>query len=278
MKKLACFAIGLLTLAQTSLIGQGLPAGPRAVLPPPSQPRIAQKGPELTKFYLDFPGGTPAQLVAAIERAMDKPLNVIIPPEDADTQLPPLKMNGVDTPQLFAALEAASRKTVAVRYGGFGPGPYQQITTSYGFKTVNTPASDTSIWYFYVEKPTLPPVISNEKVLRFFSLAPYLDRSFTVDDITTAIQTGWKMSGISPAPELNYHKETKLLIAYGEPNQLNTIESVLSTLPASNVTNNEISRMNSEIKQLQDQVGQLKKKISAATPPPTEVPETKSGK
>jgi hypothetical protein len=52
-----------------------------------------------------------------------------------------------------------------------------------------------------------------------------------VDDITTAIQIGWKMAGVTPSPELDYHKETKLLIAYGEPDQLQTIEDVLQALP-----------------------------------------------
>ena len=73
-------------------------------------------------------------------------------------------------------------------------------------------------------------MVSTEKVCRFYSLAPYLDRGFTVDDITTAIQTGWKMAGVIP-PELNYHKETKLLIAFGEPDELKTIQDVLNALP-----------------------------------------------
>jgi hypothetical protein len=63
-----------------------------------------------------------------------------------------------------------------------------------------------------------------------YLLTPYLDRGLTVDDITTAIQTGWKMLGYSPTPELSFHKETKLLIAVGDPNQLETIDRVLSAL------------------------------------------------
>lgn len=242
----------------------------------------ADQLPPLTKFNLDFPGGTPAQLVKAIEKALGKPLNAIISDEDANVQLPPLKMNHVDVAQLFQALEAASRKAVSVESGNFGgpfAGSYSQQWTGYSFKTTSEPLSDDSIWYFHVEKPSLPQVISSPpKVCRFYSLTPYLDRGFTVDDITTAIQTGWKMSGATPPPELNYHKETRLLIAYGEPSQLGTVENVLQSLPSSNATRNEIDRLKSQIGQLQDQIVQSQKKISTPLPPPSALPEEKPGK
>ena len=242
MKKSICLAAGLFALAFTPVSAQPAPPPPiqkvpdQATPPPTLAPAPQSSGtfnqrlqtiisrdaasqnpaPNLTKFNLDFPGGTPKELVGAIEKAMGKPLNAIIPTEDADLQMPPLKMNDVVTPQLFAALEDASRKTVAVNNGMFG-NSYSQFVTDCGFRTADSPILDTSIWYFYVEKPSLPPVISSQKVCRFYSLTPYLDRGFTVDDITTAIQTGWKMAGVTPPPELNYHKETKLLIAFGEP-------------------------------------------------------------
>jgi hypothetical protein len=185
----------------------------------------------LTKFSLDFPGGTPKQLVAAIEKAMGKPLNAIIPPEHADTRLPPLKMSNVDVRQLFQALELTSQKTEAYVTPGY-PGAYQQSRTSYGFRTQSQQFSDESIWYFYVEKPNLPPaqVRTPPKVCRYFSLSPYLERGQTVDDITTAIQTGWKMLGEDDVPKISFHKETKLLIAVGDPAKLETIDAVLQAL------------------------------------------------
>ena len=280
MKKLICVAASLFTLNFTVAFGQQ--PGPTFQERLTTTIQNAQKGAEantsaLTRFDLDFPGGTPAELVKAIEKAMGKPLNTIISDEDANAQLPPLKMNHVDVAQLFQALEAASRKVVSVASGPFGGG-YQQQWTGYSFKTTSGNLSDDSIWYFHVEKPNLPPVFSSPpKVCRFYTLTPYLDRGFTVDDITTAIQTGWKMAGATPPPELNFHKETKLLIAFGEPDKLAIIESVLQSLPYSNATPDQIHRINDQIGQLQDQVAQLKKKISAATPPPV-MPEEKSGK
>ncbi|MHC1766566.1 MAG: hypothetical protein AB9869_20060 [Verrucomicrobiia bacterium] len=48
----------------------------------------------LTRFDLDFPGGTPGALAEAIEKASGKPLNLVIPIGSAQTPLPPLKMRG----------------------------------------------------------------------------------------------------------------------------------------------------------------------------------------
>ncbi|HUD45365.1 MAG TPA: hypothetical protein VMR33_00975 [Candidatus Baltobacteraceae bacterium] len=209
----------------------------------------------LTTFDLKFPGGGPTDLVNAIEAASGKPLNVIISKQDEDTEIPPLKMTGVNVAQLFEALEPMSVKTVAVITGTYNYGPgqpssqYTTTTTSYGFKTTGDP-TENSIWYFHVQRPSYPPLVSSGKVCRFYSLAPYLERGFTVDDITTAIQTGWKMAKDSSPPELHYHQETKLLIAFGDPDELKTIDDVLKTLPESNATRTELDSIRKEIKDL----------------------------
>jgi len=170
----------------------------------------------LTKFDLDFPGGSPTELVAAIQKAMGRPLNAIVSNEYPSPRLPPLKMKGVDVAEMFKALELASQ---------FNPGGFRTSdSTSFGFRAEGK-ISDDSIWYFYNNIRSQMP-----KVSRFYLLTPYLDRGLTVDDITTAIQTGWKMAGASPMPALSFHKETKLLIAVGDPNQLETIDEVLRAL------------------------------------------------
>ncbi len=199
----------------------------RASTPSPAEP-------SLIKFSLDFPGGTPKELVAAIEKATVRPLNAIVPDGLANTMLPALKMNNVDVSVLFQALAAASRKSEAVvtSGGGFGgPMNYQIANTACGFRqgTEGRPTDDT-IWYFYVEKPVFPPVSSSGKVCRFYSLAPYVDRGLSVDDITTAIETGWKMLGETSPPNISYHKDTKLLIAVGEASKLETIDAALRAL------------------------------------------------
>jgi hypothetical protein len=178
----------------------------------------------LTKFDLDFPGGSPNELVAAIQKAMGRPLNAIVSNEHASVKLPPLKMRNVNVAQLFQALGLASQVRQVT--------PMQDVRTisnvAFGFATQGA-ASDDSVWYFYFtgQQPQMP------KESRFYLLTPYLDRGLTVDDVTTAIQTGWKMAGTSPTPALSFHKETKLLIAVGDPNQLRIIDQVLGALSAS---------------------------------------------
>lgn len=196
----------------------------------PAFAQSAEKTPaparQLTKFNLDFPGGTPGALAAAIQKALGRPLNVLVPADDASYLLPPLKMNGVDAVQLFAALEMVGPRIESVATGNGG---YSQFQTMAGFKTRDLPnATDDSIWTFYVNgnRSRLP------KVSRFYLLTPYLEAGLSVEDITTAVQTGWKMRGDTDLPTLSFHKETKLLIAYGDYSGLDTIEAVLKALDA----------------------------------------------
>ncbi|MGO8931024.1 MAG: hypothetical protein ACLQU3_29560 [Limisphaerales bacterium] len=172
----------------------------------------------LTKFNLNFPGGTPKELVAAIEKATGRPLNAIVNDEFANLRLPALKMTSVTVPELFQALVLGSKGSAIV-----GNNTY---STEYGFMTSSSaPPSNETIWHFYAYKGP-PPA----KVCRFYSLAPYLDRGLGVDDITTAIETGWKMLGETNTPTISFHKDTKLLIAVGEPSKLETIDAALKAL------------------------------------------------
>ena len=193
----------------------------------------------LTKFSLDFPGGTPKQLVAAIQKAMGKTINVIIQDADANEQLPPLKMSDVKLPDLFKALGDSSIKRVpyvtSTYYGGgFGGTPSQNYsvgTEGYFFKTSGN-VTDDSVWYFAVEKTALPSM-NPAKSCRYYALDKHIEAGISVEDITTAIQTGWKMMGETSTPDLRFHKETKLLIAVGAPTKLETIDTVLKALQPS---------------------------------------------
>ena len=241
MKNLIPWATGVLAACITQALAQ--PQMPRPVRPITTISQ--QQSGELTRFNLDFPGGTPKELVAAIQKAMEKPLNAIVPEEDADINIPPLKMSNVNVGNLFSALEEASRQTHSYEtgssYGGGGGfGGYrtiQQMVTSYGFRQGPGPLTDDTIWYFHAEKPLMPPISSTSetKAVRFYSLDPYLrvkhgERTLTVDDITTAIETGWKMLGETSPPKISFHKDTNLLIAVGEPAKLEIIDAALKAL------------------------------------------------
>lgn len=158
------------------------------------------------KFDLDFPGGTANELIEAINVARGRPVNIVYSKVNSEERLAPVKVNQVTVTQLFTALSRQS----------FGP----------GLATADAPSED-AVWFFQ------PPNMfdsGNGRFCGFYSLAAYLDSGFTVDDITTAIQTGWKMSGITPLPQMSYHKETKLLIAVGPQKDIRLIDDVLKAL------------------------------------------------
>lgn len=186
--------------------------------PPPAPPS------PLTKFDLDFKGGHPKDLIAAIEKATGKPLNVLISDEYADVNLPALKMKNVYVPQLFNALEQASLKKEYIKNPDGSFATYGSIC---GFRPNAGTVTDDTIWNFHAEKPNPPPP---HNTCRFYYLGPYLDWGLSIDDITTAIKTGAKMLGDNGEPTMSFHKDTRLLIAVGEPARLEIIDSVLKAL------------------------------------------------
>jgi len=166
------------------------------------------------KFDLDFPGGSPRDLISAIEKATGKPLNVLIHKEDETVVIPPMKFKAVTIPDLFSALRMSSQRQERRPNGVFN--------ASYTFETQGH--DEGAIFYFKCFNP-LPP----QEFCRFYQLGEDL-QNYSIEDITTAIQTGWKMLGVKSTPQLKFHPETKLLIAVGPMEQLSTIDDVLKEL------------------------------------------------
>lgn len=245
---LLCLFTAVVSLGQTPVPGSALPAAsaniPGRPLKSADTALTQTESPKLTRFNLNFSGGTPHDLVAAIEKATGKPLNIVIPDEFAGESIPALRMNQVTVADLFRAMEQATLVTIPYRtgayFGGAGGKPsysYQQIRTSLTFQTAG-PLSDESVWYFRGRDKAPDPSIFGEestaptdaKICRFYALNPFLESGLKVEDITTAIQTGWKMLGEKETPSISFHKETKLLIAVGQPDKLETIDAVLNAL------------------------------------------------
>ena len=209
MKKLILLLAATILLTQLGF-SQNLPLDR-----PSAKPQIPQI-PE-QRFDLDFPGGGPQALVSAIEKATGQPLNVLVPDQCRDEKLPAMELKGVTVPDLFAALARALLKNVQITTY---PGQTQNSIAGPGFnKDLNS-----SVWYFSCYRPPAP-----QQSCRFYQLADLLQDS-KVEDITTAIQTGWKLIGVQPTPQLKFHPETKLLIAMGKQEELAIIDSVLSEL------------------------------------------------
>ena len=74
------------------------------------------------------------------------------------------------------------------------------------------------------------PVVPRKVYCRLYPLATCLDRGFTADDLTAAIQAGWKKAGETAPPEMKYQPEARVLIAYGEPGKLKVIGAALNSL------------------------------------------------
>lgn len=155
-------------------------------------------------------------MVEAIRKQIGK-LNAIIPSEHKNVQLPPMKMQEVNVKQLFEALENASYKSV--KRG--------QTVHSFrsGFQSVGQ-ITPESVWYFFA-----PNIESDDQpnIVRYYQLGRFL-KEYKIEDITTAIQAGWKMLGEENPPKLNFHEDTKLLIAVGPIDKLELIHSVLQEL------------------------------------------------
>src|SRR5439155_14988459 len=60
-------------------------------------------------FDLSFAGGTPQKLVSEMERAGGSKLNILIPPEVADSKIPPMELRSVKVEDIFDTLNLLSR-------------------------------------------------------------------------------------------------------------------------------------------------------------------------
>ena len=235
---LVCIAFGAVSLS--AQIG-----GPQPNAPVPARrnnfPQNAQvkaTGSETTRFDLDFPGGTPGELAAAISKATGKHLNLIIPEAHQAAKIMPIKVVNVTVSEVFTAIAQASQRQMPVVTGSRGEGrnvQYQNIALT--FLPVSGEATDETVWAFQSSEPTaeaaatMARLSEPELVCEYFQLAPYLE-AHTIEDITTAVETGWKMLGIEPMPKLSFHQETKLLIAVGAAEQVQQNPGGAAAAPA----------------------------------------------
>jgi hypothetical protein len=230
MKKHLILSLGGFLLSFNLVLAQ--PLSPPPLAKDSSEYAWVKVTNSLPRFDLDFPGGTPKNLVEAIKKATGKPLNTVIPNDCADLRIPEVSVKNVTVAQLFAALTQAS-KTIR-RYDVVDPlnpahGDLNEHATTYGFRTEGAP-DENSIWFFTRDGDPgvfqmVSPVFS-----RFYQLSPYLEAGYKVEDITTALETAWSMLGVVHPPEIKYHKDTKVLIAVGTVDNLKVIDDVLKQL------------------------------------------------
>ena len=175
--------------------------------------------PAPSRFDLDFKGGSIRALIDAIGTARGKPLNVYLPKESESIAIAPFRVTGVTVKEILNAVSNSS--------GDSASGNVRSHLLHFSFLS-SAEDSDSAIWSIKISDGYVEP----EATCRVYSLAPYLESGLSVDDITTAVRTSWKMLNYTPSTvNLSYHRETKLLIAVAPEQELQAIEQVLSALP-----------------------------------------------
>ena len=147
-------------------------------------------------FDLKFPGGSPSELVAAIESAGVK-VNALIQPGMEKVRFPNLDFRDVTAANVLTAVSMLDNG-----------------------RSARWLYSDR-VWVL-----TAPP--TNRRPQVFY--VGHLLSQLKIDDITTAIQTTWQMAGKPATAEMKFHEETRLLIVLGEPQQLESVSEVLGQL------------------------------------------------
>jgi len=201
------------TLVVTLLSSLFVPAMLQAQTDQPKTSKPANSvpapAPVLTTFNIDFPGGTPDELVQRIAKDSGTKPNVIIPDHVANMRLPKFKLENVNTQQVFEALNMV----------GDEKGAQQFRWVNEGGK-----ADPNPVWILYKA-----PARQTTEACQVTFIGNLLE-SFQLEDINAAIRTAWEMLGQSSSPALKFHKETKLLIAKGNEQELKLVQEVLKSL------------------------------------------------
>jgi hypothetical protein len=212
-RALLCVFLAGAAMAQ----GQQVPASQVQTRSTTAQTEKEKSTDEPLRFDLTFKGGSIHALVDAISTARGKLLNIYIPQEAESVEIAPFHVSGVTAKELLEALSRGSLST------------QRNSATSFVFSPVSE-GRDPSMWvtnWGYTGNSNTPVPMCH-----VYSLSPYLEAGLSVDDITTAIRTAWKMLNYTPASvNLSYHRETKLLIAVAPETELQAIEQVLNALP-----------------------------------------------
>jgi hypothetical protein len=201
---------------------------------PPAKATNAPQRPEWMRMNIDFAGGSPAELLAAIKKVSNQTPNVLIHPDAATVTIPAFKLRDVSSAQIFIALNALSEPPFTNGYWKAAPLPDGEIWTltrphAYGPK---------------IDPTTGFPVAS--KNCKILNLTLVLG-DYSVDDVTTAMKGAWELLNSGETPVVKFHKDTKLLMIVGDDRQLNVANEVLREL----TTNVELKRRDAIAKQNQ---------------------------
>ena len=170
---------------------------PKPGLVPPPRP---------ARFDLRFPGGSLMELLEAIERQGGEKVNLVAPPDFKEKAsrfaVAPMDLRDVAVDDLLTALNLTQRQPA-------GPIFEFRYANPVWMATVLTRPDSRQSRVFYVGN---------------------LLAAFKIEDITTAIKTVWELKEADPKPELKYHQDTKLLIVFAKPEQIEDVSNIVREL------------------------------------------------
>lgn len=167
----------------------------------------ANATPQETKsqtFGISFPGGELKTLIEAIKAQNGGVIpNIMMNERASETQLPPFCMVNVRLMELMEALSIMNREL-----------RIENISESVFAVSAGDPTAASSVAIYDIRH----------------LLDPDSPQHFKMDDIATAIRTGWDMISFSAEPDMKVHQETSLLIVRGRREEQAIAETVIKQL------------------------------------------------
>ncbi|MGV3771901.1 MAG: hypothetical protein ACO1QB_03305 [Verrucomicrobiales bacterium] len=210
------------------IMGQGVPGQPP---PPRSFHSIVPSEPE-QPFNIYFEGGTPKDFLKALEESLKDLPPVIIPANAADITIPSFELRNVTLSDVFNALNILGMR----ENWSWQPTSRPNGSPGSAIYVLLKQESVTLQRQFPYNLPGYQQPVSSEIKVQPIHVG-YLLEKYKIEDLTTAIETGWSMSGKvsitdSIEPELKYHKDTEMLLIKGYPSHLNFVTELFKQLQA----------------------------------------------
>ncbi len=177
-----------------------------------SSPGQAPSGDAL--IDLRFRGGTAAQYIEAVREAAGD-LNILVPPEAAEVQMPPVNLKLVSVSAAIRLLEDKADESPDRRVWLsvtelpiYASGERQTFEVIAQVRSHRKRISDAHVW-------TVSNLVGDD---------------LSSKAVLSAVEMALDVVNSKTAPDVRFHEETGLLIATGDENQMETINAVLTRL------------------------------------------------
>lgn len=178
---------------------------------------------DATRFDLDFSGGSAQELIAALSEASGTRVNALIPAASDQFEMPALKFYHITVAEVLTSL--SYRESVPVIHN-----PRDSLKTSIQYRDIGYQWTfANNIWTMNVDALTPGVVLPINYVVHSFSIGGLLD-TYTIDAITTTIDSAWKLNEASEENKIMFHPETKILLVKCPEYDMNILTQVLNTL------------------------------------------------